>query len=99
MKFDDVFDKKKLYNSTLIWLTKSMNFKFRKEVFENWNEVFLSSVKDSNYKQLILPMLNFQNITPEHLFYSHLGRPDLIKFESYEEKMNNIINSHVPIIQ
>lgn len=61
--------------------TQMMVFRNRKEIYKNIVNGDFAKRKKANY----------ENIIPNYLLYSTLGRADLIRFESYAEK-NSIVN-------
>ncbi len=77
-------DIKKVKASQTISQAKAMSFSHRRKVFIELDNILQKlSGEDKNI---------FSNIVPEYLFYSNLGRSDLIKFDSYQEKYNKINN-------
>jgi CHAT domain-containing protein len=81
----EAFDIADLHENMTNWHFKSMVFSTRKEAFESWQDIFLSSLKESRFKHPVTALLKSNRILPEYLFYSHLGRPDLITFKAHEK--------------
>ena len=69
------FDAEKEEGLLALKLTELMFFEKRKDVY--------IEIQNMDYHGL---KLDIQNLPNEYLYYSHLGRADLIEFESWSEK-------------
>jgi hypothetical protein len=74
-----VFNQDIFTKQHVAWSEKAMKFDSRREAYQTWKEVFFKAVR-KEYRTKIEDLLNSNSIEPEHLYYSHLGRPDLIFF-------------------
>ena len=99
--FDDllipVFDKigKKVLNNTkyldnrVYWQASSMYLEYRSKMYKEVNDFVYDSIKEG-YKKRVKRLLKNSPIIPEFMLYTHLGRGDLIKFQSWL-KANNFV--------
>jgi hypothetical protein len=78
------FSKKEWQESNIKTLTESLFFENRRNLYNNLDNHI--SKLDKNLRD------SFTKRVPEYLFYSNLGRSDLIIFDKYKEKHNNMLS-------
>jgi hypothetical protein len=68
-------------NRTL-WQVDCMDRNLRFNVYKQTHELIIKSIKDS-YREKVQKLLDSSGIIPEFMLYTHLGRGDLVKFDSW----------------
>ena len=73
--------KEKLTQLNVTALHDSLFFDRRKEVFTSLDKIINSAIESDTSP--------FEEIIPEYLFYSNIGRSDLIRFEVFVDKFRS----------
>jgi hypothetical protein len=64
------------------WQVDCMDRNLRFNVYKKTHELIIKSIKDS-YKEKVQKFLDSSKAIPEFMLYTHLGRGDLVKFDSW----------------
>jgi hypothetical protein len=81
----DILEVEKYIKLRCIWQLKSIHRKTRYSAYNEAKEVVVKCIKDS-YKTEVESFLKNNESIPEFMLYTHLGRGDLIKFDSWIQK-------------
>jgi hypothetical protein len=81
----DILEAEKYIRFRLIWQLRSMNRKTRYSAYNEAKEIVVECIKD-NHKAEVERFLKNNESIPEFMLYTHLGRGDLIKFDSWIQK-------------
>lgn len=81
----NVLEEDKYIKLRIDWQLGCMNREARYSQYNKAREMVLECVKDS-YKTKVERLLKNSNLIPEFMLYTHLGRGDLIKFDSWTKK-------------
>ncbi len=80
-----ILDKEKYTMTRTRWHIKCMDRSSRHSAYKEIKEIILECIQDE-YKSSIEAFLNSASPIPEFMIYTHLGRGDLIKFDSWINK-------------
>lgn len=83
----DVLEHDKYMKLRTDWQLKCMNREARSSKYNEAREIIMGCIKDS-YKSKVERFLKNSEPIPEFMLYTHLGRGDLIKFDSWIKKNN-----------
>jgi hypothetical protein len=81
----DILEDEKYIRFRLIWQLRSMNRKTRYSAYNEAKEIIVECIKDEHKAEVECFLKNNEPI-PEFMLYTHLGRGDLIKFDSWIQK-------------
>ncbi|HEY9606369.1 MAG TPA: hypothetical protein V6C85_32475 [Allocoleopsis sp.] len=81
----DVLERDKYIKIRAEWQLKCRNREARPSQYKEAKEIILGCIKDS-YKSKVERFLKNSEPIPEFMLYTHLGRGDLIKFDSWIKK-------------
>ncbi|WP_310489125.1 hypothetical protein, partial [Chamaesiphon sp. VAR_69_metabat_338] len=77
-----VLEEEKYKQLRSLWSTKSMFRDARYSAYKEVREIILECINNSS-KSKVEHLLKNSNPIPEFMLYTHLGRGDLIKFDSW----------------
>ena len=83
----DILERDKYIKTRAVWQSKCRKREARPSQYKEAREIILGCIKDS-YKSKVERFLKSTEPIPEFMLYTHLGRGDLIKFDSWIKKQS-----------